>query len=568
MNVVATTAKGCSAKSSDYVASVVATEGLWTGAVDSDWNNPNNWCSNSIPVTGNIEVPKDMGNGPEIQGDITVRQMKIGSGSEVTLNPGASLTINNSLTNNGLFVLQSTTDAVCSLNVPDGNTDSGQGRIELSGLQSKHWMRLGQPIANPRAGIYNVGDLVNSWIYKTEHQWVRLTDPNQTLNPLEGVAVWYESAPATLTYTGTLNSGEVTHSFDYGTGYVLMSNPFPSAIDWKKGDGAGWSRSANVSPTIWHRIYIGGGVDDYEFAYNRTTGIPQVIPTEYGFTAGNVSQIAPLQSVWIKLEGTGATTLKVNNKARVNNSLPLKSSTQSSGSSYDLLRIRSFKANGLADGTVIYFDESFLPGKDPSDSPKKFNSSKALPEIYTRVNGASMAINGLPALKEAQYAIPVSVRNRVEGTVTLSFNLDEFNNQEYDLHLEDKVTGNWTDLREVADYAYTPTHMGDEHNRFVLHLDRVQKVTTSVETPDNSETPGIFIIGQDDYALVKISQELLNGNDATIEVLDMNGRLTKSIDTRSTETSVKLPGNTGVYVVKVIARGVRKTKKIIRRNDG
>jgi hypothetical protein len=106
--------------------------------------------------------------------------------------------------------------------------------------------------------------------------------------------------------------------------------------------------------------------------------------------------------------------------------------------------------------------------------------------------------------------------------------------------------------------------MGDDHDRFVLHFEKIAEVPTSVEEPEQNDITGIEIIGQKGFVVVRIGQELLQTSDATIEVMDINGRLMNSVNTNEPETEVDLPDNSGVYVIRVNAGGAVETGKVVR----
>ncbi len=565
VRVVATNDKNCPVTSNEVTITVISTPGLWTGSKNSDWEEGGNWCSGSVPSGGIITIGVSANNHypviPETS-SYSISDLTINSGAELTLSPGAKLEVTSSLVNQGEFILQSTLDHLSSLMVPVNNSESGKAQIELSGLPAGQWMRLGHPIKNPTASIYDLTDKTNNYVYVMEYQWTRLLDPDRIINEMHGILARYELGH-NLKYEGELNSGAVNFDFSFNSGYVLIGNPYPSAIDWQNDDENGWSRSSNISATIWHRIYLGGQVQDFEFAYNRFGGVPQVIPEEFGFTEDNVSHIAPLQSVWIKVLDNNPVSIGVDNKSRVTNSLPLKGASISNRGRHDLIRILTSRSN-LYDGSVIYFNSAFSIGNDASDSPKKFNSSKYLPEIYTRIGNTAMAINGFPELTDEEYSFPISVRNQVEGEVTLSVDLDKFDNS-YSVFLEDKTTGVWANLRENTDYVYTPAKMGDTHDRFVLHL---KNVTTSVVTPGEGGAlagNGINITAYRNLAKITIAPEILQQSNgrAIIEVADVNGRIMDNTTTVQTITEVVLPRSNGVYLVRVKAGSVVKSEKVV-----
>src|SRR5690606_29228676 len=120
------------------------------------------------------------------------------------------------------------------------------------------------------------------------------------------------------------------------------------------------------------------------------------------------------------------------------------------------------------DGAVIYFSENATDGFDPGDSPKYFNSSARIPEVYTRSAGEILAINGLSPF-EGSLDLPLSVRNRVEGPVDLNFDLSLYRSDDvillYDTYLDAEIN-----LRKVQKYRYEPIGLGDNHNRFVIRF--------------------------------------------------------------------------------------------------
>jgi hypothetical protein len=541
----------------------------WEGDVNTDWFTAGNWADNSVPSAATeVTIPENPlgSNDPVIDGDAFCKDLSIEPNATVTLNAGATLNIVNSFVNNGDVILKSTPDAVASLNVPVGNTDSGHGIIELSDVMGNQWYRFGQPVSNPTGAIYDAS-VGTSWVYRSTTSWQRITSDANVIDPMEGIMVLYESAHV-IDYEGTLNTGDMSWSIPYGKGYYLFANPYPSSIKWDIDDmeDTGITISDNLSSTIYYRIYAGSQVGDYLLTYNGTTGVSAIeaggsFPG--GYTAQNMGNISPLQSVWVKVNVTpaGNATIDLTNKARIaDNSLPLKSASASSSDRY-ILRLMQTNAY-ISDVAVICFSDKFGAGMERADSEKMFNTSKKVPEIYTRVDDKSLVINGLPALTAESYSMPVSVKNQELVEVELSIRLDEFTDN-YDVLIEDKVTGVWTDFREVHSYRYMPNNTGNVHDRFVLHLNPVLQVPTDVVDIANGKTGDIQITSRETHALVTISRDLLNGKAATIDLMDINGRLISSQSTKEIETEVQLPDVTAVYVVKVMAGGQQRTDKVL-----
>jgi hypothetical protein len=541
------------------------------GAPD-DWFTPANWTSNLVPSAANPAIVDDIyptGPDPVIgEGmDAYCSTLEISEGRTVTVKKGASLEVSNSLSNSGIIVLESTNSNLSSLMLPEGAT-SGDVNVKLT-LEANGKFYLSSPVVSTSLqDFYPDGDDVNDFVYVFREEpnwgWIRvndsyLSDPVKAeLGAMEAVAAMYIDGQA-LDYSGGVNTSNVVKESD-GQGYFLLGNPYPVAIDWE--DPVGWDRTG-FGNTMYSYITI-GGIRVYQ-TYNNggdlLPGIPSLQMPE-GYDEGNVSHIPAYQSVWLRQDVTGSMNITVKPSARVKESdAPLKSAS-TDDFTYNLIRIKADN-DFLFDGTVIYFNDNFSESVGDEDSDKRFNSSVEVPELYTRISNRAYAINGLPALADSQYSIPLSVRNRVEGEVTLTFDLSQFN-VNYEVFLEDRETGTWTNLREVNEYVYTPVQMGDDHDRFVLHFEQVQDVPTNIDESESVYAGGIQIIGQKDYASIQISPELLQRTDAVIEVLDMSGRVMNSVTTGSTKTEIELPESNGVYVVRVNAGGTVKTEKVVR----
>lgn len=537
----------------------------WLGYTD-DWFDTGNWQSGNIPSSNTVvDIPAagEVDFLPVVNGDAFCMDLTINSNATVTLTGGSTLNVTNELVNEGEIILMSTPEAISALNVPVGNVNSGMGRIELP-LKKDQWYRLGQPFAFPTGLMYDAAD-VGSWVYRSTTQWEQITTNSEVIDPMEGIMVLYESDHI-LSSFGQLNSGPMHWSIPYGRGYYLFSNPYPSSIKWDidNVEDTGVSISDNLSSTIYYRVYAGSQVGDYMITYNGSTGVSVIedggtLPG--GYTSQNIGTISPLQSVWVKVNDSESATIDLSNKARVSdNSLPLKSASSEGGR--DIIRIVQSN-NLISDVAIVYFDEAFDSGLERSDSEKMFNTSQQIPEIFTRLGDKSLCMNGLPALGSDGISIPLSVKIQTEGNVQMRVALDEFSNQ-FDVLLEDKETGIISDMRETDVYSYSPV-IGTDHDRFVLHIQPVLEVPTGLKGTDSGHSDEIQIIGFEDYAIVRIPEPLISQNGASIEVMDMNGRVVTALESiKSTETRISLPENSSVYIVRVRTTNSVASKKVVK----
>lgn len=258
-----------------------------------------------------------------------------------------------------------------------------------------------------------------------------------------------------------------------------------------------------------------------------------------------------------------ALTIKVNGQTQKNEFTEVSTEENSLKAStiYDVIRLK-IENQYIFDATVIYYYETFSDGIGREDSEKMFNSSEKIPEIFTRVNNTAMAINGFSELGNQSYiAIPVSVRNRVWDECEISVKLDDFTD-EYDVVLEDKEKGHYTNLR-ASTYKYTPSVLGTEHERFVLHLSRTSQVTTNINEAPNKMEDEIRFSSDFGQLQVSISETLLAGSNqqAEINVYSRNGKKLVSRNATAGFNQIELTGGQ-IYIVSVKMGNQTTTKKV------
>jgi hypothetical protein len=541
----------------------------------TDWFTSANWSSGLVPSAANPAIIDGTGETMPVisSGDAFCDNLTINANDTLTLTPGTSLEVVSNVNNLGTIVLESTNSSLSTLMLPPDadpqNPTTGDVNVKLTLEADGRWY-LSSPIKNTRLDkFYPDNDTANDFVYLFRDEtgrwlWHQINEAylstHTYLEKMENISANYKDEK-TLDYTGEVYNQDVENDYP-GTGYYLVGNPFPAAIDWEYADG--WVREG-FSNTIWSWITYNEErtIQTYNNNGDVLPGVWTIEPE--GYDASTMSHIPPYQSVWMKKESADFSRLVVKREARVKESdAPLKSASANEASKvYDLLRVQAQNSHSR-DGAVLYFHEKFNEGKNREDSEKRFNGSKNVPEVYTRMNNQALSINGLPTLEEESYQFPLSVRNRIEEDVTLQFNAENFSD-DYDIFLEDRTKGRWINLKVLDSYAYTPTKQGDDHERFVIHIQKVKEVPTGIEEAlQNENAGGIEINGYRNYALVGIEQDLLQSGLATVELFDLNGRLIFSSQTTETETRISLPGESGVYIVRVNVGGVVKTEKVVR----
>lgn len=338
--------------------------------------------------------------------------------------------------------------------------------------------------------------------------------------------------------------------------YYLFGNPYPSALDWQ--NETGWTRT-NIGETIYYRTRINGVMTFVTYnRFNDEGKRAPVIPE--GSSEDDLSYIPPLQSVWIASLGDGFVSVDNNARSHVKDGDFLKSSsagTKSGGA----IRVSSV-SDGGGDGAVLYFSEKAEDGLDRGDSEKMFNDAVSIPEIYTRVGNKALAINGLPLIEESMRTIPLSVRNRVEGEVTLKFDLSHYD-AEHTPYFEDRQTGAFLSLHRSNSYTYSVKETGDNHDRFALHF---YKVTTSVGEPQMDEQEAgneISIKSVSGKVLVSVGMDMLQNGPGLVEVYSIDGRKVSEVPARSGRTLVMLSNQNGVYIVRAKFGNLIKSERVL-----
>ena len=80
---------GCS-NTTNATITITGTEGLWLGKTSNDWDNPANWCSNTIPVaTTNVVIPTGSINMPSTSSATVIHHLELQAGTILNISGDA-----------------------------------------------------------------------------------------------------------------------------------------------------------------------------------------------------------------------------------------------------------------------------------------------------------------------------------------------------------------------------------------------------------------------------------------------------------------------------------------------
>ncbi len=515
----------------------------WEGNTNTDWNTESNWENNTIPdMYSDATIPTTPigGNFPETNAGTSAncRDLFIESGSHLNIAPNTDLTVHNSLTNYGnasALIIDADATGMGSL---IHSTQYVQGTVEQY-ITSEKWHLVSSPISDAIINTYY--DIYLKEYSEPTDTWSYLVNPvTMPMNVPQGYSAWasdiYTGTTISL-FPGTLNIEDVViNNLSYTpaaamTGFNLIGNPYPCAIDWNMG----WP-SANISG--WAVIYDNGtyrGWNPYLTGNNRSFNgkMDGIIPATNGF--------------WVRATGIPA-SLTIPASERVHSNQPFyKETEESTNGSVRLVT----KANNWMDEAVVIFHEEGTPGFDGLyDLEKLFNVSES-PQIYTISENKNYSVNVQGQLS-GNLVIPVGYEMSISGEYTIEANEIQNIGNEYEVLLEDILSGEMVDLRRdpVYNFYFSPD---DNKHRFNVHF-----IKSAIDINETSEDL-IKIYSNDNNVIISLDQSA----DCDVHIIDLTGKQVGQYFYPNLKgTTLKLNVKRGYYVVRVITTETVVSEKV------
>lgn len=376
--------------------------------------------------------------------------------------------------------------------------------------------------------------------------WTNVTS-GSALTPGVGYVALPGAAASTITFTSatgtTFNTGdkEITLTAT-NAGYNLIGNPYPSHLTWTSAFLN--ANSTLIGPSIWYRTNSGG---------SNTSGwtFPTINIASSESTLGATAIIPPNQAFWVKAKTPGTLTL---------NSSLTKSHQTGNGlkapavKNTDRKRLRLEVSNGTAvDEAVVYFDAEALNTFDNYDSPKKFNNSTSVPDIYTVVGSEKLVINGLNQVENNMEMI-VGFNSLVNANFTLK--TTEMTNFDADtkVYLRDKIANTETELLPATEYAFASDITTNNETRFSL-IFKTLAATTGLE--NKLMNTSVFVNATNETVIIA-------PEDTQYSVYNAVGqRLTNGIT--KTNLTIVNTEKAGIYIVKLANHGLSNSYRLIVR---
>jgi hypothetical protein len=526
---------------------------VWTGTTSTDWATTTNWNLGAIPPsTDNIVIPSSGVNIFPVTTSLT-----IAAGATMTLNANAQLTVNGTLTNNGTLTLESGATLV-----QDGSgTVAGSGTFNVKqaltgaggATPSGRFWYLGSPVSTANSGVFNAAGNNRLWTYsETALAYnTEINDNTTALSPMQGAVVRLGADETSIFTGGLLNTGDYTSSLtrtgttDSKRGYTLLSNPYPSYLDWSAAYTAAAATNANISSSIWYRSHNSTSNTMVFDTYNATGAVATTN------SSGTTTQyIPPMQAFWVYNPTDGATgSLTFSNSMRSHQ--PTGGGLKSSTDFPAFVRL-NLENDGAIDQTVLYFDNNAAAGYDNFDSDKMMLANAA--QVYSFVDNKKLAINGMKSIK-ANKQVPLTVE--FPTAKGYSFNATEVVMTDGIVILEDRLTKVFQDLTMNPVYNFDAA-AGTDANRFVVHF----QANSGVAGIETAEDNGIAILSNaSGLVTITLSEEL--PAMGTIQIIDINGKVIATQAINEQTTTMNINAATGVYHVLVDSASKVARKKIV-----
>jgi hypothetical protein len=442
------------------------------------------------------------------------------------------------------------------------------GNLTMQGYLSNGfgYKYLGSPFqaatVNEMSGEVNLTASFPSVYRHDENQasngWISYTTASNALVPMRGYAFQMGNSitAKNIDMNGIVNNGNLSlslsnHNLTYTKGFNLVSNPYPSPINWDATNG--WTKT-NIDNAIY--FFDAGTTDQYGGTYSS-----YINKVSSDGKANNI--IPPMQGFFLHVSSGSfpvSGLLSISNPTRITE-LPQTYWHLNGLDLIPLLRLRAkINGNKESDPTVIYFKQTSSDKFDSQlDALKIMNTDASIPSIYTiSTEQQNLSINAIPETDSCSH-IPLGVQMLQDGA--LSFFISDITPIPNNLYayLFDESTRKYLDLKQNSIYTFT-LPAGIYEKRFSLVFSR--NVFNSVQ-PSAELSQSIFQV----FGTGRNLQLILNlpvGEKANINFINMAGQvlITKSY-TQSGSYPISLLLPVGIYQVACYTSNGITTKQIL-----
>lgn len=456
----------------------------------------------------------------------------------LTLEPGSSLTAPTFTNSNPDFdniIIKDGASIFTNSNNVKGTMQRTLSNADWS-IPQDGWHLISAPVASQALAAGGFLDPEYDFFAWSEPQnlWLnqKIAGNNITsFNPGQGYFVAYDNG-GTKSFTGTFNVASIpfnnlskTETSLY-SGYHLLGNPFPCALDW---NNAAWNRQ-NISEVamVWN-----------ETAMNYlpvTTSTNNIIPANQGFF---IQAILATNAITIPQEARTHSNAVFNKKCKVAEQLHLKVKP---------VNMESW------DEVIIQLDAGALTGYDNMDG-HEMQGSEYAPQLYSVIaENEMLCVNTLP-MNQIPPIVPLHFRPGFSNTYTLEV---LGNTMSKPVYLEDVLSGNIILLKDSATLDFT-AYISDDPRRFRLHMGPVGLPESELNSQFQVYSYGNTVYFKDDL-----------NSEPTLEYIlrDLAGNIIARGKLDEQPVALRQFANiaTGIYLVSVIRNAGTQVFKVLIKN--
>jgi hypothetical protein len=324
-------------------------------------------------------------------------------------------------------------------------------------------------------------------------------------------------------------------SVSQGSGWNLLSNPLPCALDWNAMYDNG--NTTNIDATV----YIWDPTTNGWITYNAQSD------------AGTVESglIPPNGAFLIKVSSDAAASISVDVDSH--GSLTVPSSSYNKQFSYptDVIHVGITDVHSSASNYFMVSDNEIgTADYDPGlDSWFKISTGDNIPDVFMPEGEHGQIFQNVTDLSQPQ-SIPVGTTDLVPGNTYL-LGVEQFvDGNDYHVTLEDTYTNSMIDLSLQA-YSFTQLYESVD-DRFILHI--------------NQNTVGVDeVVNHEFYSYTQENELFLNAGSLDIKrvkVFTMDGKMIGNIQYKEDARIIELPSH-GIYILEIEANQGVFTDKVM-----
>ena len=537
-----------------------------------------------VTELGNVVLNSFSINVPQftVPADASMKSLTVNNLNEIEISSDAGLTVQNSITNNGVVYVENNASLVQTNGGANTNAGNGTYHVKRTGKNVASVFNVwSSPIGNASlTSVFDGGNpcdmyvfepSVQNWSYDFSAGYSTTCSGNavtfQAGNVIAGgdgimdVARGYYapgSANSTRTFTGEVNNGDITMAINttalgvdpnwMDDDWNLVGNPYPSSLDAT----AFWTANAVNNARITNGIYYWDDADpnaaanqNSDYAYWNLAG---------GVSSGNSNKIpnghiASGQGFWVYANAN--TDLVFNNSMRSNTNDQFFKQENRNHSAWISFTTPSFIENNI----LVGFNQEATDTVDLAYDAHKLEIN---PHVYfaSTYGAEDFVIQSLkPIEMGGSKVIPLVLSSDEYGVHTIKEYKRENLSNNITIYVHDKYQGTMHDL-STGDFSITLNANQEYRARFELVINFEMGSASGMGT--KADITSISETGHTDFKVHQSTSEIMvenfNGNGAQIQVIDISGKMLieREIDGSSNTFTINWSGlASGSYIITI-----------------